>query len=141
MTDAFTLQSPHGPFAMHTREGVIGPDGQPALYVICACGRGYAFGHYADSERLATWLLDHNADIPCPHRPSMQVGGKCYDCGSEVAASDPGCVVSFSNAGPTAGTFRNVPHPTLPGVVVPVPDGGLGVWIGPPPDDDETVEW
>jgi hypothetical protein len=81
---------PHGDFALHTREGTTGPDDQPTLYVICACGRGYAFGHYAPSERLFAWLADHDADVSCQHRPSMQVpretaDGKpavyCADCG------------------------------------------------------------
>lgn len=80
------LELSHGAFALHNRDGVVGPDGQPALYVVCSCGRGYSFGHYADSERLLAWLRDHDAEIPCPHRPGMQVDGRCADCGEPNAA-------------------------------------------------------
>jgi hypothetical protein len=74
---------PHGSFALHSRDGCVGPDGEPTLYVICECGRGHAFGHYADSARLFAWLRDHDAEVPCPHRAAMQVGGKCADCGAQ----------------------------------------------------------
>jgi hypothetical protein len=85
---------PHGAFALHSREGTVGPDSKQALYVVCSCGRGYSFGHYADSERLLAWLVDHDAKIPCPHRPSMQVDGRCCDCGSNVRAiADTGVTV------------------------------------------------
>lgn len=76
---------PHGNFVIHCRDGVIGPDDQPTVYVVCSCGRAYAFGHYIDSDRLFRWLNDHDASIPCPHRPSMQVNGRCHDCGDIVS--------------------------------------------------------
>lgn len=87
-------ESPHagfdtglcGVFELHTREGVIAPDNQPTLYVICGCGRGYAWGHYVDSARLTRWLVDHDADVACTHaRPKQQIkrdgGTYCADCG------------------------------------------------------------
>lgn len=40
-------------------------------------------------------------------------------------------------------TFHNEPHPTLPGVVVPVLDnpGAPDVWVGPRPDDEDEAVW
>ena len=86
MPDQSPIQLPHGSFALQSNNSTLGPDGRPTLYVTCSCGRGYAFGHYAGSDRLAAWLLDHDADIPCPHRTAMQWDGKCHDCGQGVAS-------------------------------------------------------
>lgn len=88
---------PHSGFGLHTREGTVGPDGQPTLYVICDCGRGYAWGHYADSARLLQWLTDHDAAVPCPHRRDMQLPRTgaagaptlyCADCGETRTVGD-----------------------------------------------------
>lgn len=90
VTAAHTPPLPHGGFALHTREGTTGPDGQPTMYVICDCGRGYAWGHYADSERLFRWLADHDADVTCPHRPSMQLDRTPPNCPRVVYCADCG---------------------------------------------------
>jgi hypothetical protein len=74
-----------GSFTIHNRKDVIAPDDQPTLVTICSCNRMYAWGHYLDSDRFHRWLIDHDADVACPHRPSMQVardgGTYCADCG------------------------------------------------------------
>jgi len=53
---------PHGAFTLHCGPNSIDYDGNPTLHVICACGRGYAFGQRAESATLLRFLADHDSD-------------------------------------------------------------------------------
>jgi hypothetical protein len=53
---------PHGKFTLHCGEHSTDFDGNPTMHVICACGRGYAFGQRAESVTLLRWLADHDSD-------------------------------------------------------------------------------
>lgn len=55
---------PCGGFTLHSNETVTGLDNEPTMYVICSCGRGYAFGHKATSAELFAFLMDHEWDRP-----------------------------------------------------------------------------
>jgi hypothetical protein len=53
---------PHGAFTLHCGENSRDFEGKLTMHVICACGRGYAFGQRAESATLLRFLADHDSD-------------------------------------------------------------------------------
>lgn len=56
--------APHGGFAVHASDDTRGPNNELAVYVICACGRGYSWERKIPDAELVTWLSNHGPDIP-----------------------------------------------------------------------------
>lgn len=61
---AAAFRVPHGDFTVHTSDDTRTPDNEPAVYVICACGRGYSWARRIPAAQLAAWLANHGPDIP-----------------------------------------------------------------------------
>ena len=59
-----TAIAPHGDFTIHANDTTRGPNGNIAVYIICACGRGYSWERTAPGNQLLAWLTNHGPDIP-----------------------------------------------------------------------------
>lgn len=60
---AVTGTLPHGGFTLHCNEDTLDAVGKPTVYVICACGRGYAFGRRLTDQDLFGFLADHDGFV------------------------------------------------------------------------------
>jgi len=63
VTDIATI-APHGGFTVHANSNTRGPNNEIAVYVICACGRGYSWEGKVPGGELVVWLANHGPDTP-----------------------------------------------------------------------------
>jgi len=60
---AGTVITPHGDFTLHANNTTRGPNNEIAIYVICACGRGYSWERSVPGNQLLAWLANHGPDV------------------------------------------------------------------------------
>lgn len=64
MTEVLAALAPHGGFTIHADDRSRGPNNEIAVFVICACGRGYSWERRIPDAELVAWLSNHGPDIP-----------------------------------------------------------------------------